>query len=84
MDYLDSGVPLLNLKKMRDLRFGQEFLSRLNRFHFNCLAPDRDYLNAMCNGQILYLDKAWDTMPQRGKLEVESPQLMHVPMKRNL
>lgn len=76
-EYVNSGVLLLNLKKMRELHFGQEFLSRLNRFHFNCLAPDQDYLNAMCNGRILYLDKTWDTMPQKGKPEVETPQLIH-------
>lgn len=76
-EYVNSGVLLLNLKKMRELRFGQEFLSRLNRFHFNCLAPDQDYLNAMCNGKILYLDKTWDTMPQKGRPEVRDPQLIH-------
>ena len=75
--YVNSGVLLLNLQKMRELRFGQEFLSRLNRFHFNCLAPDQDYLNAMCSGHILYLDKSWDTMPQKGKPELPDPQLIH-------
>ena len=76
-EYVNSGVLLLNLKKMRELRFGQEFLARLNRFHSNCLAPGQDYLNAMCNGKILYLDKTWDTMPQKGRPEVRDPQLIH-------
>lgn len=75
--YVNSGVLLMNLKAMRQTRFGERFLETLNRFHFNCLAPDQDYLNAMCAGKILYLDKTWDTMPQRGAAEIPDPGIVH-------
>lgn len=75
--YINSGVLLMNLKKMREVRFGQKFLDLLNKYHFNCIAPDQDYLNAMCNGKILYLDECWDAMPIEGKPELENPKLIH-------
>lgn len=75
--YVNSGVLLMNLKAMRQTRFGERFLETLNRFHFNCLAPDQDYLNAMCAGKILYLDKTWDTTPQRGAAEIPNPDIVH-------
>ena len=41
------------------------------------MAPDQDYLNAMCNGKILYLDSKWDAMPTPGREEVKNPKLIH-------
>lgn len=75
--YINSGVLLMNLKKMREVKFAQKFLDLLNKYHFDCIAPDQDYLNAMCNGKILYLDKCWDAMPIEGKPELENPKLIH-------
>lgn len=75
--YINSGVLLMNFGAMRRLRFAGRFLELLNRHHFNCLAPDQDYLNAMCAGRILYLDKTWDTMPQKGLAEDPNPALIH-------
>ena len=62
-EYINSGVLLMNLKKMREEKFDQRFLELLNKYHFDSIAPDQDYLNAMCNGSILYLDECWDAMP---------------------
>ncbi len=76
-EYINSGVLLLNLKRLRELKFSEKFLSLLCTYHFDCVAPDQDYLNAMCNGQILYLDKVWDTMPQKGEEEEPDPKLIH-------
>lgn len=76
-EYINSGVLLLNLKRLRELKFSDKFLTLLTRYHFDCVAPDQDYLNAMCHGHILYLDKKWDTMPQNGKEEEKKPKLIH-------
>lgn len=76
-EYINSGVLLMNLKKMREEKFDQRFLELLNKYHFDSIAPDQDYLNAMCNGNILYLDECWDAMPIEGKNELDNPKLIH-------
>lgn len=78
-EYINSGVLLMNLKKMREVDFSGHFLRLLNKYHFDCIAPDQDYFNAMCRGKVLFLDERWDTMPpeagERGR--VGSPGLIH-------
>jgi len=76
-EYINSGVLLMNLKEMRKKEFSKKFLNLLNTYHFDCIAPDQDYLNAMCNGKILYLDEAWDAMPTEGKEPLDNPKLIH-------
>lgn len=76
-EYVNSGVLLMNLKEMREEQFTNKFLTLLNKYHFDCIAPDQDYLNAMCNGKILYLDESWDAMPTEGKEPLQNPNLIH-------
>ncbi len=78
--YINSGILLMNLKKMRQTDFCGHFLRLLHTFHFDCIAPDQDYINAMCSGKIVYLDEAWDAMPPEGGAgvpELENPHLIH-------
>lgn len=76
-EYINSGVLLMNLKAMREKQFSKRFLELLNAYHFDCIAPDQDYLNAMCNGKILYLNEEWDAMPNDAREQLESPMLIH-------
>ena len=76
-EYINSGVLLMNLKEMREKQFSKRFLELLNKYHFDCIAPDQDYLNAMCNGKILYLDQNWDVMPNEGSEPLPNPKLIH-------
>lgn len=76
-EYINSGVLLMNLKEMREKQFSNEFLRILNTYHFDSIAPDQDYLNAMCNGKILYLNEVWDAMPRDGKPALPNPKLIH-------
>lgn len=77
-DYINSGVLLMNLKQMREKKFTERFLTLLNKYQFDCLAPDQDYINAICNGKILYLDEEWDSMPlwEKGE-DLEKPKIIH-------
>lgn len=75
--YINSGVLLMNLKKLREVELDSHFLSLLNTYHFDCIAPDQDYLNAMCSGKILYLSDAWDAMPTEDKPEIEDVKIIH-------
>lgn len=76
-EYINSGVLLMNLKKMRDCNFEGHFLNLLNTYHFDCIAPDQDYINAMCNGNIFYLDPSWDAMPNDQQPPLEHTNLIH-------
>ncbi len=79
-EYINSGILLMNLKKMRELDLSGHFLHLLTTYHFDCLAPDQDYFNAICRGKILYMDESWDTMPPQGDGAVElleNPQIIH-------
>ncbi len=75
-EYINSGVLLMNLKKMRENDFEGHFLNLLNTYHFDSIAPDQDYINAICNGKIHYLSQEWDTMPD-SSTPVENPKLIH-------
>lgn len=77
MEYINSGVLLMNMKLMRREEFGKRFLEILSRWHVDCLAPDQDYINAMCSGRILYLDPVWDVMPQKDRDPEPDAELIH-------
>ncbi len=76
-EYINSGVLLMNLKALREAKLEAHFLNLLNTYHFDCIAPDQDYLNAMCNGKIYYLDECWDAMPDDSRPPLENPKLIH-------
>ena len=76
-EYINSGVLLMNLKKMREGDLERHFLTLLNTYHFDSIAPDQDYLNAMCNGKIYYLDESWNTMPNDARPPLSRANLIH-------
>lgn len=76
-EYVNSGVLLLNLKEMRRCRFEEHFLRLLSTYHVDSIAPDQDYINAMCNGRIHYLDAAWDAMPNEAREPLRETKLVH-------
>lgn len=75
--YVNSGILLMNLKALREARLDERFLELLGTYRFENLAPDQDYLNALCHGRIRYLDPCWDAMPVAGQPEMPDPQVIH-------
>ena len=75
--YINSGVLLMNLKALRYEKFDTHFLNLLNTYHFDCIAPDQDYLNAICSGRIHYLDEVWDAMPNDRKEKLTNTRIIH-------
>lgn len=75
--YINSGVLLMNLKALREKEFDKHFLNLLNTYRFDTIAPDQDYLNAICCGKIHYLDACWDAMPNDSKPPLDDPKLIH-------
>lgn len=76
-DYINSGVLLMNLKALREKEFDKHFLKLLNTYHLDCIAPDQDYLNALCRGRILYLPACWDAMPNDHKPPLANAKIIH-------
>ena len=75
--YINSGVLLMNMEKLRQAHLDTHFLTLLNTYHFDCIAPDQDYLNAMCHTKIHYLPPEWDTMPNDNHPAAAHPKLIH-------
>lgn len=75
--YINSGVLLMNLKALRERRLDEHFLSLLTKYQFDCIAPDQDYINAICSGSIHYLDEIWDAMPNDRKPQLSDVKLIH-------
>lgn len=62
-EYVNSGVLLIDLKKMRKIRYLSKMVNMINTFDANLVAPDQDYLNVICRGKILHLDDVWNAQP---------------------
>jgi lipopolysaccharide biosynthesis glycosyltransferase len=58
--YVNSGVLMMNLKKMREDNIVDEVDRLLRRYHFTY--PDQDALNLACAGLILFVDKKFNNM----------------------
>ena len=77
LDYINSGILLMDLKTLREVQMGPRFLEINNKYHFDSVAPDQDYINAMCKGRIHYLDPVWDAMPNDSLPPLEHPAIIH-------
>ncbi|MGN0978452.1 MAG: glycosyltransferase family 8 protein [Faecousia sp.] len=75
--YINSGVLLMDMQTLRRVRFEERFLELMNAWHFDSIAPDQDYINAMCFGKIHFLDPVWDVMPDENHADQGTPRLIH-------
>ena len=75
--YFNSGVLVIDFEKFREEEFCVHFLYLLNKYDFDTVAPDQDYLNAMCAGRVKYLDAAWNAMPTPDHHPMKSPKIVH-------
>lgn len=75
--YFNSGVLVIDFEKFREEEFCEHFLYLLNKYDFDTVAPDQDYLNAMCAGRVKYLDAAWNAMPTPDHHPMKSPKIVH-------
>lgn len=75
--YINSGVLLMNAKKLRELKLDEKFLYLYEKYHFDVIAPDQDYINALCFGNIKYLSEVYDAMPNPNNEELKNPVVIH-------
>lgn len=64
--YFNSGVIVMNLKKMRELNFYGTFCEILRSYEF-IVAPDQDCLNLICQDKVHFFESGWNKMPIAGK-----------------
>ena len=76
-NYVNSGVLLLNCRRLREEDLSGRFLGWVEKYGLPTVAPDQDYLNTLCWGGIHYLDPNWNAMPSDCLPEMENPQIIH-------
>ena len=57
--YINAGIIVMNLKKMRKIGIEQKFANLLS-VRACKVAQDQDYLNLLCQGDIFYLNKKYN------------------------
>lgn len=62
-EYVNSGVILMDFKKMRKMRFLSTMVDLIEKYNADLVAPDQDYLNVILRGKIKHLDDYWNTEP---------------------
>lgn len=76
-NYVNSGVLLLDMRRLREVDLAGQFLRWMRKYAFETVAPDQDYLNALCWNAIHYLDPVWDAMPSDHIRSLDNPQIIH-------
>ena len=75
--YINSGMLLMDLKTLRQKQLHTRFLDLFNAYHVDSVAPDQDYLNAICHGKILYLPLRWNATPNENRAEQTDLGIVH-------
>ena len=76
-NYVNVGVLLLNCKRPREVDLSGRFLEWMDRYGLDAVAPEQDYLNALCRYGIHYLDPDWNAMPSECTQDMDEPQIIH-------
>ena len=79
-DYVNSGVLLMDLKKLRKAHYITRMTDLMKEFDANLVAPDQDYLNVILKGRILHLSPEWNL--QSGEMESNDAKLLHFNLSK--
>lgn len=61
--YVNSGVQVMDLKKMRKLKYLSTMIDLIKKYDADLVAPDQDYLNVILRGKVMHLDPVWNAEP---------------------
>ena len=64
-EYVNSGVQVMDLKKMRKMKYLSQMIDLIRKYDADLVAPDQDYLNIILKGQIKHLSPVWNAEPVR-------------------
>ena len=62
-EYVNSGVQVMDLRKMRKMKYLSTMIDLIREYDADLVAPDQDYLNVILQGRILSLDSKWNAEP---------------------
>lgn len=79
--YFCSGVLLMDLDALREHQVENKFVGLLNKYNFDTVAPDQDYLNAICKDHVLYVHPGWDRQANKRKFH-DNIYIIHYNMFR--
>ncbi len=80
-NYINSGVLVMNLTEFRRAHILRDFSARVDGENPDTVAPDQDYLNALCDGRIYYLGCEWNKQPNEANpIPVSRLKLIHYNM----
>lgn len=62
-EYVNSGVLVMDLKKLRKVKYLSQMIEMIKVFDADLLAPDQDYLNVILEGDIAHFSNKWNSVP---------------------
>ena len=74
--YINSGIMVMNLDKLRENKIEQQFVELINTYNFDVIDPDQAYINYLCQGKIKYLPFEWNRTAVKC-VECEKPKIIH-------
>ncbi len=74
--YFNAGILVMNLDIMRKDNLKEQFASLLEKVTYR-VAQDQDYLNVICYGKTVILDKTWNRTPMPYADRSVTPKIAH-------
>ena len=62
--YVNDGVMLMNLKKLRKMKYLSTMIDMIQEYAADLVAPDQDYANVILQGKIHYIGEEWNAEPR--------------------
>ena len=62
-EYVNDGVMVMDLKKMRKMKYLSTMVEMIKKYDADLVAPDQDYLNVILKGQIGHFGSEWNAEP---------------------
>ena len=79
--YINSGVLVINAAAYREAKIEEKIIHLINKYNFDTVAPDQDYLNFLCRGRIHYFGMGWNKQPHyRSDFDNNDLHLIHYNM----
>ena len=62
-EYVNDGVMLMDLRKMRKMKYLSTMVEMIKKYDADLVAPDQDYLNVILKGSIGHFGPEWNAEP---------------------
>ncbi|MBQ6409707.1 glycosyltransferase family 8 protein [Candidatus Saccharibacteria bacterium] len=62
-EYVNDGVMLMDLRKMRKMKYLSTMVAMIQKYDADLVAPDQDYLNVILRGSIGHFGSEWNAEP---------------------